>query len=319
MLVTVAICTWNRARQLDRTLESLKNVIIPSGYDIDIIIINNNCTDCTDEVIDRHQSGLPIRRVFEPELGISHARNASVVAALGKLIIFTDDDVILDPDWITEYIRAARESPESSFFAGPIEPRFEGKPPRWLTADVRRMSGPYGWCRYAETDRPLHPHEYPFAGNLAVRTDAIKNYIFEPQLGHVGGRLLNGEETDLIIRMKRDGHLGMWVADAKVVHMIPPEKQKVAYLYRWFVGYGRTVVRMDEKYFREILESSSRAELRAHWAVRLRVLINQVPIPPRPRWLALLLRAAYASGLFSEALRLMSIESQTRVGRATSL
>src|SRR4051794_35896246 len=103
MNVTVAICTWNRAGLLDQTLSEMGRLRIPSGLEWELIVVNNNCTDPTDEVIARHTGRLPIRRVSEPRPGQSNARNAAVRVARGDYIVWTDDDVLVDPLWLAAY------------------------------------------------------------------------------------------------------------------------------------------------------------------------------------------------------------------------
>jgi hypothetical protein len=53
MHVTVAICTWNRAGLLAQTLEQMRQLVIPPGVTWELIVVNNNCTDDTDQVIAR--------------------------------------------------------------------------------------------------------------------------------------------------------------------------------------------------------------------------------------------------------------------------
>ena len=60
--VTVAICTWNRADLLDRTLAQMHRLWIPEGVTWELLVVNNNCTDHTDEVINRHAAALPLRQ-----------------------------------------------------------------------------------------------------------------------------------------------------------------------------------------------------------------------------------------------------------------
>jgi glycosyltransferase involved in cell wall biosynthesis len=63
-------------------------------------------------------SRLPLRRVFEPEPGFSSARNAAVRHATGDYIVRTDDDVIVDKDWLPAYERAVERWPEAVVLAG---------------------------------------------------------------------------------------------------------------------------------------------------------------------------------------------------------
>src|SRR4051812_4932182 len=109
--VTVAICTWNRSALLDRTLTSMRHLVIPEGVEWEILVVNNNCTDDTDDVLSRHFAGLPLRRVFEPRQGLSNARNAAIDVAAGELICWTDDDVLVDPGWLSAYVEAASRWP----------------------------------------------------------------------------------------------------------------------------------------------------------------------------------------------------------------
>ena len=81
MIVTVAICTWNRAKLLDQTLTEMRKLRIPPGIEWELLVVNNHCTDETDAVIARHRGALPIQRLFEPRQGLSNARNCAVSTA----------------------------------------------------------------------------------------------------------------------------------------------------------------------------------------------------------------------------------------------
>src|SRR5262249_4948917 len=122
--VSVAICTWNRAQLLDRTLAEMRRLRVPEDLTWEVLVVNNNCTDQTDEVIARHPGHLPLRRVFEPTPGKSNACNCAVQAAAGALMLWTDDDVLVDADWMAEYVKASRQWPEAAFYGGTIEPWF---------------------------------------------------------------------------------------------------------------------------------------------------------------------------------------------------
>ena len=72
--LTVAICTWNRSQSLQHTLEGFAQIAIPSETDWELLVVNNNCTDRTDEVIRVFEGRLPVRRIFEKRPGLSNAR-----------------------------------------------------------------------------------------------------------------------------------------------------------------------------------------------------------------------------------------------------
>src|SRR5438067_2246813 len=131
MLVTVAICTFNRAESLRRTLESLGAMQVPDDIDWEVLVVNNKSTDHTDAVIADFAERLPIRREYEERPGQSNARNRAIGTAKGDYIIWTDDDVVVDRGWLAAYADAFRSRPEAAVFGGPIRPRYETPAVKW--------------------------------------------------------------------------------------------------------------------------------------------------------------------------------------------
>ena len=133
MLISVAICTWNRAGLLTSTLEHMASTLrVPTGVQWELLIVNNACSDDTDDVIASFSGRLPVRRLFEPRQGLSHARNRIVAEAAGEYVVWTDDDVLVDAAWLEAYCDAFRRWPECDAFGGPIEPWFPLGCPEWL-------------------------------------------------------------------------------------------------------------------------------------------------------------------------------------------
>jgi glycosyltransferase involved in cell wall biosynthesis len=124
---------------LDETLARLQELHIPEGVIWELLVVNNCCTDNTDEVISRHGARLPLRRLHEPRPGLSNARNCALGAARGDLLIWTDDDVLVDSRWLEEYVRAAHDWPEAAFFGGTVNPWFPKAPPRWILQNLTTL------------------------------------------------------------------------------------------------------------------------------------------------------------------------------------
>ena len=143
MLVTVAICTLNRAASLRRTLDSLAAMQQPDGIDWELLVVNNGCTDDTDLVIRSFADRLPLRREFEAQQGHSRALNRAVGTANGDYVVWTDDDVVVDRAWLAAYAEAFRRWPEAAVFGGPIVPRYHAPVPPWVigTAFAFRLKG----------------------------------------------------------------------------------------------------------------------------------------------------------------------------------
>jgi glycosyltransferase involved in cell wall biosynthesis len=233
MKVTVAICTWNRAALLDRTLAGMTHLRVPDGVEWELLVVNNNCSDDTDRVLSRYCQSLPLRRVFESRQGLCHARNAAIREATGELLVWTDDDVLVDVAWLQEYLAAAALFPEAAFLGGTIEPWFESPPPRWVRRNLKVLEGPLVIRQLGMDIRALSDEETPFGANMAFRTSVLRRFRFDTSIGHVGDRIRGGDETDVMERLRAGGFHGVWVGTARVRHYVPRSRMSVRYLAKW--------------------------------------------------------------------------------------
>lgn len=238
MNVTVAICTWNRAELLDQTLTQMHKLLIPVGLHWELLVVNNNCTDHTDDVIAKHSDALPIRRLFESKQGLSHSRNCALKDATGELLIWTDDDVLVDQNWLATYANAATDFPEYHFFGGPVEPWFESQPPRWLPSILNQVASAYAVVNHGSKSIDFTTTCLPFGANFAVRTQAQQGVNFNTNLGRVGNSMVSGEETAFLSALIASGHAGRYLPNAKVRHFIPSNRQNLRYLRRYYGGHG---------------------------------------------------------------------------------
>jgi glycosyltransferase involved in cell wall biosynthesis len=238
MNITVAICTWNRSDLLKQTLEQAAQLLIPQGIEWELLVVNNNSTDATDEVLASFASRLPLRTVFEAQAGLSHARNRAVREAHGDYILWTDDDVLVDENWLAEYFRAFSRWPDAAVFGGMVEPWFAGTPPRWLPRAFSQVASAFATRDLGPEAIPLTHELIPYGANYAVRRAEQLRYLYDPDLGVRPGNQMGGEETTVVRAMLADGIKGWWVPEARVRHYIPEARQTTKYLRRYFYGYG---------------------------------------------------------------------------------
>ncbi len=310
--VTVAICTWNRANLLDQTLTQMRKLRIPADVEWELLVVNNNCTDDTDQVIVRNQDSLPLVRLFEPRQGLSNARNCAVAAARGELLLWTDDDVLVEPEWLSAYVAAAEKWPEAGYFGGTIDPWYECSPPRWLLENIKHVGGMFVIKDLGQEERFLCETEIPFGANMAFRSEILRENQFHPSLGRSGGDCMSGEETMLFGALIARGMKGVWVPRARVKHFVVKQRLTREYLWNYFHGFGRSCTRQD------VLEHVPR--LGKTWAGVPRWLIRQAvkswvlahgkQLFLRTDWVADYARAAFSVGSIAEILH------ETRVGRS---
>lgn len=303
MLVTVAICTWNRARLLDRTLAELHRQLIPPGTEWELVLVDNNCTDDTAAVAAKHAKELPLRHVVEMKQGHSHARNRAVDEARGDLILWTDDDVLASENWIAEYVRVAREYPDAGYFGGRVTPWFADEIPVetaiFIDANLHLLAPVYSLKDYGADVRPFAPGEGPFGANMGYRTELMRRFRFDPKFGRVKTGLIGADEVSVVRAIQNAGVPGVWIGTTEIQHYIPPERTTAAHFWRYFEALGRTQVRLEG------LAPAPTLFGRPRWAVlgsaKSRVKAWAGRQLGRPGWLAHYLTAAKLAGYASEA------------------
>jgi GT2 family glycosyltransferase len=246
MFLSVAICTWNRSALLRQTLEQMRLLEIPPDLSWELLVVNNNCTDDTSAVIASMSGSLPVKELHEGKLGQSHARNRAVQEARGAYVLWTDDDVLVDPKWLAKYRNAIRRWPNAVYFGGPIDPLFVVEPPGWIRRNIDLLEGTYALRDFGPETRPLEQGELPFGANMAFRADILREHPFNGDLGRAGHGHIRGDETELVRALQDAGRLGIWVGGARVHHVIPAERLTLRYIWKFFEGGGRTFVRQKD-------------------------------------------------------------------------
>jgi glycosyltransferase involved in cell wall biosynthesis len=275
--ISVAICTWNRERLLRRTLESLCALDPLEHATWELVVILNNCTDRSRDVVDHFRNRLKIVCAAEPRLGLSNARNKAIDIVSGDVLIWIDDDVRVVPGWLRGYERAFRRWPQVSVFGGAIIPEFEGTPSPWLAQAWHLCGSAFAARRLPEADLPIATEDNypPYGANFAVRTPVQRRFRFDTRLGaRPGGSIVTGEETEVIRAIFAGGGSGRWVREAVVHHVMPPQRQTTGYIRRYYEACG---------YLAE--QRSRHADERHSSAERLQEIAAVLAAEARFRWL----------------------------------
>ena len=241
LAVSLCICTFNRERLLRQTLARVARLGVPDDVALEVVVVDNNSSDGTAKVIQDASRSLPIRTHKELTPGISAARNAAVRTATGELLLWIDDDVLVEEDWIHRYITTAHANPDVSLFGGPVRPHFEGTPPPWLLGLLPEISQAYA-LRDFPSGRTVIDRDYlPYGANFGTRRAIHDQLGFDTALGRIGesGGCLSEESTFFEAALNM-GFKGRWMADCPVLHVIPPERQTIRYLRHYYRLAGAT-------------------------------------------------------------------------------
>jgi glycosyltransferase involved in cell wall biosynthesis len=249
-LISIIVCTRNRATLLNDLLETATRLRLTTPVDWELIVVDNGSTDATAQIVERYADRLPIRRVEEARIGLSHARNRGVSAARGRYFCWTDDDVRLDPAWLAAYAAAFERHPDAAVFGGPILPDIEAPMPRWF----RRCS--HCWPLTSvmaardlgeeEFEFTCLPNARPYGANFAVRADEQRRFSYDSRLGAAGDRGLLAEESQLIYSVLSDGASGWWVPGSRVYHRIQRNRQTRRHVLAYFMRFGETAAHLHD-------------------------------------------------------------------------
>jgi glycosyltransferase involved in cell wall biosynthesis len=298
MHVTVAICTWNRAPLLRLTLAEMRKLVLPPGVQWEILVVNNCCTDDTDAVLRQFSDDLPVRRLYESRPGKSYAANTAVENAAGDLILWTDDDVLVDPRWLEAYARTAQEHPEADFFGGAVLPWFETPPPKWVLRHMKHLAACFA-TRETGPDPEVRAPYLPYGANMAIRRRCFDGLAFDVRIGPKQHSEVRGEETKLLGQLVRQGSRGRWVGEAPVRHFIPAERLTTRFIRNFFRGHGRTQVLLSE------VEPGPRLFGAPRWAVRRYVEYGALSALLSPiknhTWLDRFTKAAVCRGIIEQS------------------
>lgn len=241
MTFTLALCTFNRARLLEQALESLSRCKAPE-FGWELLVIDNNSTDSTAIVVDEFRSRLPVQRHFEPTQGLSAARNRAIKECRGDVLLFTDDDLRFDADWLCRYEEAFSAHPEAGWFGGRVRPLWENGPPAWLVDDkLSLISGLLVHYDLGSAGRAYQPSDpSPFGASFALRRSTFERFgAFRLDLGVNGTVPGRGEEAEYFDRLRSVGLPGWYVGESSAWHWQDPQRFGIGYLYRYGIEKGR--------------------------------------------------------------------------------
>ena len=247
MDVSVIICTYNRRDSLRQTLSLLCGLEVPAHLSWEVLVVDNNSTDDTPQVCESFIQKLPLRYVFEPRQGVNHARNRGVAEAMAPLVLFADDDVNVDKNWLASVWDAAERHPGVSIFSGRIFPLWESTPPAWLTKNSKSILRPVAvHLDLGDEERILADFcANSWGANLAFRKSVFSDSCrFREGIGRKGQDEVRGGETELIQRLLKDGHRRLYVAKAIVHHRNPSSHATERYVFAYYKGSGMTEIRL---------------------------------------------------------------------------
>jgi len=235
--LTVQIATRNGGERLERTLHALTEVEVPTcGWKL--VVTDSASTDATPDVLLRFQSRLPLTILRAERSGKNHALNLGRAHLEGDLVVFTDDDVIPEPDWLTRLVAAAQLHPEAGGFGGAIRPLWPRPPESWVLEAVP-LSPVYSVTDPALPAGPCSPLQ-AWGPNMMIRSRLLQDVWFREDIGPDGTMAYAmGSETSFNADLARRGVQFHFVPDAIVHHIIRDEMLTPDWILQRGYRFGR--------------------------------------------------------------------------------
>lgn len=249
MKLTVIVATYNRNMLLKRTLASLLSANVPTGLNVSVIVVDNNSTDNTRDVVAEceRSHGDRVRYVFEGRQGKSYALNTGIANTRSELIAFVDDDEEIEAGWYDAVTRAFQD-PTVDFIGGRTVPNWGSPPPEWLPEDYRAV---VGWADAGERTGQYgldHPG-MPMGGNTVVRRTVLNRLgenAYSVNVGRMGKGLLTADD-DFFNRLLDVSARGLYLPDLVVRHYVRPEMLTKTYHVKWCFWNSVSLGLLDRK------------------------------------------------------------------------
>ncbi len=239
--ISVVLATYNRASSLETTLQSLSALTVPVGLSWEVVVVDNNSTDRTLQVIEHfaHKASFPVRYLWEDTQGRSAALNCGIAAAKGDIIAFTDDDVVLHADWLFN-IKATFDRFDCAAVAGRVIPSWTHPKPDWL-----EMGGQFAVVNFDLGTDLKEINVPPLGANSAFRKEVFDKYgVFRLDLGVRGNKhTITCDDTEFGSRLIEAREKIVYDPRAIIYHPVDPRRTTKKYFISWYYYNGVSLTR----------------------------------------------------------------------------
>lgn len=222
--IDICICTFRRPHLIE-TLQSIGQLDL-TGIDARVIVSDNDHEPSARGYVEDVAPRLPVPVVYlhSPASNISIARNACLEAATADFIAFIDDDELSSRDWLQKLLAAASDA---DVVLGPVRAVYGPAAPKWLARGDFHSTAPVYVRGRIETGYTCNA--------LIRRSPLVEGLRFDPALGRTGG-----EDTTFFYRLHDLGAVIAEAPDAIVYEPVPPERERMSWLFRRRLRAGHT-------------------------------------------------------------------------------
>jgi glycosyltransferase involved in cell wall biosynthesis len=216
---------------------------MPDGMTWEVLVVDNNSTDRTREIVEEFSRRYPgrFRYLFEPRAGKSYALNAGITQAKGDVAAFMDDDVTVAPDWL-QNLTAPLADGAFACTGGRVAPVWKTDPPHWLGRDGWVLAGPL--VSFDRGEQGCRLEECPVGTNMAFPLRVFQQYGgFRVDLGPTPHNEIRNEDSEFVRRLLKAGEQLYYVPSAVVYHPVTEDRLNQRYFLTWWFDKARSEIR----------------------------------------------------------------------------
>jgi glycosyltransferase involved in cell wall biosynthesis len=310
-LVSIIICTCNRAEHLRPTLEAMSHVQVPDELEVELIVVDNASTDSTAEVVKAcHPPRMTVHYVYEAKRGQSHARNAGLACAEGDILLWTDDDVRPPRNWIEEMCAPILSGKAQAVAGGVTTAPHLARP--WMEDTHRSWLAETNWID-AQEPQSMVGANMAFSREVLKQVPAFDVELDPGALGYFGDSLF-------AYQVKQAGYKLVAALNSRVEHHFDESRLSRSSFLEAARKHGRTWAYVKHHWLHETVAHPGRQLLRAAMRYcyrRLKYRQECREAEGCPTWELLLLEEIYFyRQYFTERRRPRNYEKHGLVKRA---
>lgn len=260
---SVILCTLNPdASRLERVFDALRRqTLAPEVWEF-IVVDNASVPPLADRIeLSWHPAA---RCVVEPRPGLLSARLRGVAAATSPLLIFVDDDNVLQEDYLGQALQLSAGHPTLGVWSGQSHPEFEAPPPEWSRPWWGMLAV---WEFDEDTVTPVwNPlARLPFGAGMCVRREVMESYVrswdespLRHLLGRQGGSCMSADDEDIALHAYAQGWGTGSFTSLHLTHLISASRLQRAYLLRLTTGMAASSVVLQHLYPQFVYAQPSR-------------------------------------------------------------
>jgi glycosyltransferase involved in cell wall biosynthesis len=253
--ISVIICCYNSALLLPETIKHLALQKVTDNIPWEVIVVNNNSTDNTEEVAKvewkRYNLKIPLRVIHESTPGLSNARKAGIFAAVYEYSIFCDDDNWLDPNYIQIAYKIMGDNTEIGMLGGQSTAVCQIEAPNWF----EEKKDIYAVGKQGDKTGDITLRGYLWGAGLVLRTNvlvAIYNLNLKSLLSdRKGNDLTSGGDSELSSWFIMAGYK-LWYSDLlKFQHYILTQRLNEEYYTKLLKAFEQPGIILS--YYKDVI------------------------------------------------------------------